>query len=105
MKFRIFTLLSLITACTAMQAQTIVSTEPMNRNVVLEEFTGIHCQYCPDGHRIAQGIADANPGRVTLINVHQGSFAVQTVVNRISAHPSVMRLLHKPALQVILQVR
>ncbi len=76
MKFRIFTLLSLITACTAMQAQTIVSTEPMNRNVVLEEFTGIHCQYCPDGHRIAQGIADANPGRVTLINVHQGSFAV-----------------------------
>ncbi|MBK7213543.1 MAG: Omp28-related outer membrane protein [Bacteroidales bacterium] len=59
-----------------LQAQTLVSTEPQNKNVVLEEYTGIHCQYCPDGHKIAQGIADANPGRVVLINVHQGSFAV-----------------------------
>lgn len=57
-------------------AQNLVSTEPQNKNVVLEEYTGIHCQYCPDGHRIAQGIANANPGRVVLINIHQGSFAV-----------------------------
>lgn len=58
-----------------LQAQSIVSTEPQNKNVVLEEYTGIHCTYCPDGHRIAQGIADAHPGDVVLINIHQGSFA------------------------------
>ncbi len=57
------------------QAQSIVSTEPQNKNVVLEEYTGIHCTYCPDGHRIAEGIAASHPGDVVLINVHQGSFA------------------------------
>src|SRR5690554_1993546 len=56
--------------------QTIVSTSPQNKNVVLEEFTGIHCVYCPDGHRIAQEIQNANPDRVSLINIHVGSFAV-----------------------------
>lgn len=56
--------------------QTIVSTSPENQNVVLEEFTGIHCVFCPQGHAIAQAIYDANPGRVSLINIHQGGYAV-----------------------------
>jgi hypothetical protein len=55
--------------------QTIVSTSPENKNVVLEEFTGIYCVFCPDGHSIAQGIQNANPDRVSLVNVHQGGFA------------------------------
>ena len=29
-------------------AQTIVSTDPEDKKVVLEEYTGIHCGYCPD---------------------------------------------------------
>lgn len=57
-------------------AQTIVSTSPENRKVILEEFTGIHCTYCPQGHAIAQAIQDANPGNVFLVNIHQGSYAV-----------------------------
>ncbi len=57
-------------------AQTIVSTTPQNKNVVLEEFTGIHCVYCPQGHAIAKAIQDANPDRVSLINIHQGGYAV-----------------------------
>src|SRR5690554_5877125 len=57
-------------------SQTIVPTTPQNRNVVLEEFTGINCVYCPSGHAIAQAIQDANPDRVSLINIHVGSFAV-----------------------------
>lgn len=57
-------------------AQTIVSTSPENKKVILEEFTGIHCVYCPDGHAIAQAIQDNNPGEVFLINIHVGSFAV-----------------------------
>ncbi len=56
-------------------AQTIVGTDPENKNVILEEFTGIHCVYCPQGHQIAQGIQNANPG-VVLINIHTGSYAV-----------------------------
>ncbi|MCB0453277.1 MAG: hypothetical protein KDC94_10420, partial [Aequorivita sp.] len=62
-------------AC-ATYAQTIVSTSPQDQNVVLEEFTGIHCVFCPQGHAIAKAIQDANPDRVTLINIHQGGYAV-----------------------------
>lgn len=68
------TLLTALFAC-ASYGQTIVSTSPQNKNVVLEEFTGIHCVYCPDGHRIAQEIQDANPDRVSLINIHTGGYA------------------------------
>lgn len=56
-------------------SQTFVSTTPQNKKVVLEEFTGIHCGYCPDGHRIANDLVKANPGKVFLINIHAGSFA------------------------------
>ena len=56
-------------------AQTIVSTQPQNRNVIIEEFTGVNCQYCPDGHRIVNEIIDAHPNRVAGINVHQGGYA------------------------------
>ena len=56
-------------------AQTIVSTTPENKKVILEEFTGINCVFCPDGHQIAEGIAAANPGEVFLINIHTGGFA------------------------------
>ena len=58
-----------------MFAQTIVGTDPENKNVVLEEFTGIHCVYCPDGHAIAQAIYDAHPDDVVLINIHTGGYA------------------------------
>lgn len=62
----------------ATYGQTIVSTTPENKNVVLEEFTGIYCVYCPDGHAIAKSIQDANPGRVSLINIHTGGYANPT---------------------------
>lgn len=55
--------------------QTIVSTDPENKKVILEEFTGINCVWCPDGHVIAQNIQNNNPGDVFLINIHTGGFA------------------------------
>jgi len=58
-----------------LSAQVLVGTDPMLKNAILEEFTGIHCTYCPDGHAIAQAILDANPGRAFTIALHQGSYA------------------------------
>jgi hypothetical protein len=52
-----------------------IPTIPMGRNVVLEEYTGIYCVYCPDGHRVANQLSDKNPGRVAILNIHQGEFA------------------------------
>jgi len=67
--------LALIFTTVGMIAQTIVSTDPENKKVILEEFTGIYCVYCPQGHAIAQAIQDANPGEVFLINIHTGGYA------------------------------
>ena len=60
------------------QNEQFVPTTPSNKNVVLEEYTGINCGFCPDGHRIANQIASAHPGRVFVINVHAGSYAANT---------------------------
>lgn len=56
-------------------AQIPVSTSPENKNVVLEEFTGIHCGFCPQGHAIAKTIQDAHPNDVVVINVHTGNYS------------------------------
>jgi hypothetical protein len=56
-------------------AQTFVNTNPENKKVILEEFTGVNCVYCPQGHTIANNIKNANPNNVFLINIHQGSFS------------------------------
>lgn len=60
------------------QNEQFVSTTPSNKNVVIEEYTGINCGYCPDGHKIANQIAAAHPGRVFIINIHQGGYAANT---------------------------
>ncbi len=57
-------------------SQTIVSTSPENKNVILEEYTGIHCGFCPQGHAIAQGLKESNPEDFYVINIHVGGYAV-----------------------------
>lgn len=58
-----------------MFAQLPVSTTPQNKGVLLEEFTGFKCTWCPAGHVIADQIKNADPNRVILVNIHSGSFA------------------------------
>ena len=58
-------------------AQLPVSQTAQNRKVVLEEYTGIHCQYCPDGHKRANELKASKPaGSVMLVNIHEGGYAV-----------------------------
>ena len=67
----LFTLISYL----ASFSQTIVSTDAENKKVILEEFTGIYCTYCPDGHAIANAIKAENPEDVFIINIHTGGYA------------------------------
>ncbi len=71
-----FLFLILIFCCSLAFGQDQVVTHAQKKSVVLEEFTGIHCVFCPDGHRIAKELKENNPNRVSLINVHAGFFAV-----------------------------
>jgi len=72
-KVTLAVLFSFVGICAS--AQTIVSTTPENRKVILEEFTGVNCTFCPQGHVIAQTLQDNNPDNVFLVNIHSGSFA------------------------------
>ena len=77
-------LMALLALTFSLKAQQYVSTEPSNRNVILEEFTGRGCQFCPDGHAIANQIAANNPGRFWAINIHAGSYAQTSYPNMIT---------------------
>ena len=63
--------------------QLIVDTIPQNKKAVLEEFTGIHCVFCPDGHYIAQQIKNTYNEDVSLINLHTGGYAYPNKVSLI----------------------
>jgi len=58
-----------------LMAQTIVSTTPENKNVVIEEFTGLFCAQCPAGNIITKAIQDEHPDDVIIINVHVYNYA------------------------------
>jgi len=53
----------------------LASTTKMKKVAVLEDFTGVRCQYCPDGHTIAKTLETANPGKFVVICVHAGTYA------------------------------
>ena len=61
---------------TLVHGQALVATSPEDRTALLEDYTGIHCVNCPDGHVIMASIAAANPGLVSLVGIHAGGFAV-----------------------------
>jgi hypothetical protein len=65
-------ILLLMTAflCYSGRAQVLTDTLPHNKNAVIEEFTAVHCSYCPAGHRLLDSIMSENPGRVISIAMH-----------------------------------
>lgn len=52
-----------------------VETGVTARAVLLEEFTGIHCGFCPQGHAIAKKLAKARKD-IYVVAIHGGSYAV-----------------------------
>lgn len=76
MKKFTFALISLLALTFTTKAQQYVSTEPANKNVVIEDFTGRGCGYCPIAHRVTHEIMINNPGRVWTVAIHsQGSLS------------------------------
>jgi hypothetical protein len=60
-------------------SNTEVFLAPLNeqyRVALIEDFTGVRCQYCPAGHDAAKSIVDANPGKVLVLAEHGGSFGI-----------------------------
>jgi len=72
---KIFTLFAALFTMGTLMAQTIVSTQVEKRNVLIEEFTGVNCGYCPDGHYRANLICEEYYGHAWAINIHEGGYA------------------------------
>ena len=72
---RISTILLFLLLATTLKAQNLVSTDPYKRNVIIEEYTGVYCGYCPDGHRIANELAAKYQDRLFVLNIHTGGYA------------------------------
>ena len=53
----------------------IVGTDVTKKNVLMEDFTGIHCTYCPDGHKIAARMHRNHPEQVYVLAIHAGNYA------------------------------
>lgn len=50
-------------------------TNPQARNLLVEEFTGVHCTNCPAGAAEIQTYVNANPGRIIPISIHTGFYS------------------------------
>lgn len=76
MKSTILIALSLFSATGVSQASAWnVSSEPELRNVLIEEFTGIHCPNCPDGQRVVNELKALHPERFFSVAIHAGYYA------------------------------
>ena len=74
MKKILLSTIGLIAGFTA-TAQLPVATASENKKAILEEFTGISCGYCPQGHKISNDLTAANPGNFFAINYHVSGYA------------------------------
>jgi thiol-disulfide isomerase/thioredoxin len=46
-----------------------------SKNILIEEFTGQKCTYCPAGQVIIEELLEEYPGRVAVVAFHAGPFA------------------------------
>ena len=63
-------LIALLSMAYVAEAQQYVSTGPANKNVVIEDFTGRGCGYCPIAHRVTHEIMTSNPDKVWTVAIH-----------------------------------
>jgi hypothetical protein len=58
------------------QSAAMPDTVPALKNVLIEEFTGIHCSYCPSAHQIIKNISNAIGSRFSAYCNHTGNLAI-----------------------------
>ncbi len=56
-------------------AQSLAETYPKKRSIVVEEFTGINCGYCPEGHDVITSLKEIYGDELHVVNVHATNLA------------------------------
>ncbi len=62
-------------SCDTIEGDYIDESAPFITDVILFEFTGIHCPNCPDGHRIVEDLHNRFGEKFHAISIHAGGFA------------------------------
>ncbi len=70
-----FLCISLMATAVVSAQERFVSETAQNRKALLEEYTGIHCGYCPDGHARANALLEKYPDDLFIMNIHAGGYA------------------------------
>lgn len=58
-----------------------------SRNVLIEDFTGHKCTFCPAAAVIAENLVDAHPGRVMVASIHSGPTGIENFQAVTAAYP------------------
>ena len=75
----------MVLAIGSLQAQQLASTEPQLKKIVIEEFTGIYCGYCPDGALKVTAILNKYPENSMSVGIHSSNQYSQP--SQQSGHP------------------
>ena len=65
---------------------TIVSKQPQNRTVLMEEYTGMGCGYCPAGHAISNQLKQQYGDSLIVVNLHAPA---SSLVNPTAGQPDM----------------
>ena len=52
-----------------------INENPQTQHYLIEEFTGVRCVNCPQGHEVVAEILDLYPNLVQAVGIHAGSLA------------------------------
>ncbi len=64
---------------------TFTTNTNVNRNVLIEDYTGHQCIYCPAAAALALQLEDDNPGRVYVSSVHTGASGLIEAFQQLSS--------------------
>lgn len=60
--------------------------KPQPKNVLIEEFTGVSCPPCPNGHEVVKSIKAQYPDRIVVIAYHILNFPQTAPVHNVSKY-------------------
>lgn len=72
-------ILSLLTACDHIdenERYIPVENRPLERKVLLEEFTGQNCVNCPEAHKVIEKLQEQFGENLVVVSIHAGQFGI-----------------------------
>lgn len=70
-----------------------VEPEPVNRNVLLEDFTGQNCVNCPAAHEVIEKLQEQYGENLVVVSIHAGGFGIRVQRTNFTLDPPRIGLM------------